>query len=180
MDMTTALRQPPRNSRGFTLLELMVTVAIAIILMTVAFPSFRSFMDGQRIKTASFDIIAMLTLARSEAVKRNAQITATPTNNDWGQGWLVTAQQGTNTVILSQQSSMSSSSITITCLQGTPLTPQTCAPIVYDYSGRLAAGSAAQSIQILSSAMATGPTNPNSRCISIDLSGRPMSKKGTC
>ncbi len=176
--MTTARRQPPRHSRGFTLLEVMVTIAIAIILMTVAFPSFRSFMDSQRIKTASFDVVAMLTLARSEAIKRNTQVTATPNNSDWGQGWLVTVQQAGTTVILSQQSTMSGSSVTITCLQGG--TPQTCVPVVYDYSGRLAAGSPAQSIQILSSAMATNVTNPNSRCISIDLSGRPMSKKGTC
>lgn len=175
---TTASRQPPRHSRGFTLIELMVTVAIAIIIATVGIPSFRSLMEGQRIKTASFDIVAMLTLARSEAIKRNTNVTATPAGNNWGQGWVVTTQLGTTPVTLSQQSAMASGTITVTCFQG-GAAQTSCAPIIYSNSGRLAPGSQPQAIQLLTSAVSAGSPN-QSRCITIDLSGRPMSKKGTC
>jgi len=68
----------PTRSRGFTLTELMVKVTIAAILLAIGIPSFRSFILGQRVKTASFDTVYTLTLARSEAIKRNSDVVITP------------------------------------------------------------------------------------------------------
>ncbi len=157
-----------RKYRGFTLVEVMVTVIVIAILTAVALPAFRSFISTQRIKNASFDMMAMLTLARSEAIKRNGQVTAAPTNNDWAQGWTVTAANGT---VISRQNPMPG--ITITCLQGSPLTAVACSSLSYDAAGRCAN---AQSMEISS----TGTTGANTRCLSIDLSGRPGSRKGAC
>lgn len=176
MATSTAPRQQSK-ARGFTLVELLATLAIAAILTMVAIPSFRSLIEAQRIKSASFDMVAMLTLARSEAIKRNTQVTSTPNNNDWKQGWVVQAQQGASTITLSQQSGITSAAITITCLQAGVV--QSCSPVTFDLSGHLKPP--AQSIQIVTSAVTSGAGNlNNSRCISVDLMGRPMSKKGTC
>ena len=174
MDTTSPLRQPPRSASGFTMIELVIVVAIAIILATVGIPSMRSFMSSQRIKTTSFDMIAMLTIARSEAIKRNTPVQAAPVNSDWMQGWVV-SPQATTTNVISQQGAMHATDITVTCLVAG--VAQTCAPVVYGTSGRLLAGTQAQSIQIVSTSVAAGQ---NARCIWVDLSGRPMSKKGTC
>lgn len=160
--------EPSRKHHGFTLVEVMVTVIVLAILTAVALPAFRSFISAQRIKNTSFDMMAMLTLARSEALKRNGQVTATPTNNDWAQGWTVTAANGT---VISRQNPIPG--ITITCLQGSPLTAVACASLSYDAAGRCAN---AQSIEISSA----GTTASNTRCLSIDLSGRPGSRKGVC
>lgn len=161
------LEQRPRN-RGFTIIELMVTILIIGILTTYALPNYRTFVADQRIRSTSFDIMTTLTLTRSEAIKRNAQVIATPANNDWSQGWTVTTGAGT---IISQQSSIAG--LTIICKQGTPLTTQACNAVTYDAEGR---SSNAQSIEISNA----DTTNAKTRCISIDLSGRPNAKKGNC
>jgi type IV fimbrial biogenesis protein FimT len=170
-DTTITSSRGPRKARGFTMLEVMVVVAIAAILAAVGLPSLRAFIASQRIKTASFDMIAMMTLARSEAIKRNAPVQATPVNNDWKQGWVVAPTSGTLTI--SRQGAMKANDITITCLQGG--SAQTCVPIVYNASGRLT--STYQSIQIVSSSLSSAQ---NTRCISVSLGGRPYSKKGSC
>lgn len=62
---------PPGRSRGFTLVELMVTIAIAAILITIAVPSFRNLMVSNALTTAANDIVGAMNLARMEAIKLN-------------------------------------------------------------------------------------------------------------
>lgn len=147
---------------GFTLVELLITIIIVAILTSLAIPSFREFIAGQRIRTASFDIMATLVLARSEAIKRNTNVTITPaTGVDWTTGWTVDVSGTT----LSQQSALPG--LTITCTGD-------CNPITYTGNGRPPAGATATSFEISST------SNTSVRCISIDLGGRPNSKTGAC
>ena len=60
--------------RGFTLIELMVVVAIVVILIAIAGPDFRNMIAATRVKNASFDVFSSLTHARSEAVTRNTTV----------------------------------------------------------------------------------------------------------
>ncbi|MEW5833987.1 MAG: GspH/FimT family pseudopilin [Pseudomonadota bacterium] len=59
-------------ARGFTLVELMITLAVAAVLLVIAVPSFRSIMLSSRLDTTANDLIAALNTARMEAIKANA------------------------------------------------------------------------------------------------------------
>jgi len=82
---------------GFTLLELMIVVAIAGIVMAIGVPSFQSITTNNRIAANTNDLITALNLARSEAVKRSANVSVCKsadgatctTSGDWDQGWIV-------------------------------------------------------------------------------------------
>lgn len=78
------------HSRGFTLIELIVVVAVAAVLSTVAVPSFEDFMTNQRLKRVSQAVMLDVLYARSEAIKLNAPTYVYPRDGDWNDGWLVT------------------------------------------------------------------------------------------
>lgn len=63
------------NTAGFTLIELMFTIAVAAVLLAVGVPNFRDFVRNSRMAGAANDIITDFNLARSEAIKRGVPVT---------------------------------------------------------------------------------------------------------
>jgi type IV fimbrial biogenesis protein FimT len=59
--------------RGFTLLELLVALAVASVLMAIAVPSFKHMIVANKLTTSANDIVGAIGSARMEAVRRNAQ-----------------------------------------------------------------------------------------------------------
>jgi type IV fimbrial biogenesis protein FimT len=88
------------NNKGFTLLELMVTVAIAAILVTMAVPSFTQTIRSNRLTATNNMFLASLNLARSEAIKRNIVVSVSPTDGaNWRNGWDVFTDVNNNGVL---------------------------------------------------------------------------------
>jgi len=92
-----------RRAAGFTLMELMFTVLIVAILLAVAVPSFRQFTRNNRVTAAQNDLVTSLTLARSEALRRNRPVSVCASTDgsscgdetDWGSGWIAFTDRGT-------------------------------------------------------------------------------------
>lgn len=83
--------------RGFTMIELMVTIGILAILTMVAIPSFTSVLINYRLTSISNTFLASAQLARSEAIKRNSRVTMCKSadgttcviTGGWQQGWIL-------------------------------------------------------------------------------------------
>ncbi|GGP40151.1 GspH/FimT family pseudopilin [Shewanella saliphila] len=84
---------------GFTLVEVMVTVAVAAILLAVAAPSFNSLYEGIRARSAISTIESSFVFARSQAVSYGSRVsvcpmTSTSCGSDWSQGFSVFIDNG--------------------------------------------------------------------------------------
>jgi len=106
------------NSKGFTLLELMVVIAILGITTAIAAPALSTMIANNRIQSSASDFVAALQLAKAEAVARvnpvtlckSANLTVCTDNGDWQQGWIVFSDEngdasvnGDDTVLLSHE-----------------------------------------------------------------------------
>lgn len=94
--------QTRSHQNGFTLVELMLTLAVAAILTSVAVPSYRSFTLKNRLATTTNDIVADINIARSNAVKLGQEVilcnstdsTSIPpscasASKNWTTGWIM-------------------------------------------------------------------------------------------
>lgn len=115
-----------RTAPGFSLIELMITLAIAAVLVMVAIPNYQSFVAGERAKSAAQNLFFAMQLARSEAIKRNAQVAVTEAGNSWAAGWNV-AQAATS--IRTQQP-----------LSGVTISSGGVTNVTYDSDGRVSGG----------------------------------------
>ena len=87
---------PSKQNRqsGFTLIELMITLVIASLMLTIGVPSLSNMLQNNRLSSQTNQFIAAINFARSEAIKRGANIDVKATDssnadNEWGNGWSI-------------------------------------------------------------------------------------------
>lgn len=156
----TCKATPGRRFAGFTLIELMVAVAVVGILAAIAAPSFSDLIAKQRAKAAATDLYLALAKARSEAIKRNSNVTLSPKSGSWAAGWDI-VNPSDATAKLEDHNAISGATITGP------------ASVVYLTTGRVRGSTKPEfDISVTGSSAHT--------CVSVDLSGLPTQKSTSC
>lgn len=107
-------RDPPKgkngfsNYKGFTVIELMIVIAVVAIITSLALPSYRTLIEKRQVTSGAEQIAAFLSSAQLEAVKRNRNVAVSYSytdNTDWCIGMIVDADScdcssGSNTCVI--------------------------------------------------------------------------------
>jgi type IV fimbrial biogenesis protein FimT len=153
---------PIARARGFTVIELLAVIAVLAVVVALSVPSLRSFAASQRARTLSIDLASDLLTARSEALKRNADVVVAPAGGTWAEGWTVTSGA---TVLSSRPASTGTFEFT----GGT-------GAITFNRFGRVSAPANGVRITV----KPTEVQGSGERCIELDTSGRARAKLGAC
>lgn len=77
------------RTAGYTVVELMSSLTVVAILCGLSVPGMTGLMLDTRAKTAAIDVYSTMVYARSEAIKRNANVDVIPNGGNWKNGWTV-------------------------------------------------------------------------------------------
>lgn len=172
--MKRARRSFRRQSlTGFSLVELMVAVTIAVILLAIGIPNFHALIQRQKITTTVNNFFASINLARSEAIQRGIRVDLVPIDHGrgWGNGWIVFIDKNNNQrpegdeqIIFTHDSVPSGLSITATLTDSHP--PY----IAYTGTGRTRTNASSQQTQF---GTLTFQLDKHVRKIKLNFLGRP-------
>jgi len=84
------------QQKGLTLMELLTTLALVTILISIGLPSFARLADSHRLDVAKEQLARSIQQTREEAVRRNQPVTMAPIDGDWNQGWQVFLDSNAN------------------------------------------------------------------------------------
>jgi type IV fimbrial biogenesis protein FimT len=100
--MNSRFIQSDQIQQGFTIVELLITLAVAAVVIGIAAPSMKTFLDNQRVKTVTYELLADLSMTRSEAVKRRTVVELQASDEGWAEGWKVAYDDGGSDIVLKQ------------------------------------------------------------------------------
>lgn len=153
-----------KRAGGFSLIELMVVVALLGILMSIAVPAFSEWIASQRVRDTAADIHTSLMRARAEATSRGLPTSITPVGGNWANGWYIANPDGTYnpdpanpTVFIEQHGPVQN------------LTISGAGTITFTTVGRLSGTALAIRIE-------APPATTTTRCITVDTAGRPKTR----
>jgi type IV fimbrial biogenesis protein FimT len=182
-----------RRQHGLTLIEMLVTLAVAIVLLAIGIPAFQGMEANNRAAVLAQGLVSALTLARTEALGRGVPVAVCPkdaadvpgqvpsttcgTNANWPNGWLVFtdaagtvgARDGTDEVVRDFPTPRRTPSIT-----------KAPAFVRFGTQGYLSDGTlnvpAAVNLQLAES----GGTSNQTRCVTIASLGQPRTERKAC
>lgn len=172
-----------KRSAGFTLMELMIAIAVLAVLLSLAWPSFTTALATNRLAVASNSMIAGVNLARSEGVRSKRAGGLCPSadgavcGNDWSAGWLVWNDAN-------QDGAKGADEPAIRYFQGNPaqlsVTATAVLPvIVFDRRGRMTAPNANAQFNARAVHCAAGAAG-GQRNLTITRAGQVRIQKAAC
>jgi len=175
--MIKPTRSAPNRRRvdqaGFTLMELLLAIAVLAILTTLALPAFTQFIQNNRLASEANEMVASFQFARSEALKRGVPVQVCSSSNgtgcdggDWAQGWIAMADPGGTDEEVLRVWVSPGDDFTFTPTGGT---------VSFEPNG-FSTANAAQQVEMLLS----GCTNDSARRVLVERTGRVASQRVDC
>ncbi len=172
------------NNRGFTLIELMITIAILAIVMMLAIPNFTSTLRNNSIANMSNNMIASLNFARSEAIKRGVPVSVCATSDanytacgtSWNLGWMIFVNPTGGSTLSNTTAAPTLKVEKITDQSATITASPSVGIATYTSSGFPATNTGNVALTIKS----TGCTGDAGRQINISVTGRPIVSAVSC
>lgn len=155
------LHRTMQSSAGFTLVELMIALVVAAVLIGIGVPTFGTLISQNRVRTTTMDLQSAISLARSEALKRNRTVVLNPAGGGWSTGWVIPSPTPDEPDILNHVQA-----------SGTDITGPLGA-VSFSASGR---ATAPADFEIT----APSGTGSNAHCLRLGLDGRATSAGGGC
>jgi type IV fimbrial biogenesis protein FimT len=169
-----------RSLCGFTLVEMMITVMVMAILLAIAVPSFRNMVINNQVRTFGYNLYSSLLLSRSEAIKRNTNVTVCASSNgtsctgSWSQGWITFVGSPSTVGTVVQHMGTQNGSFS---LSGLPI------GIYYDSQSASHSCISTVSCALSSTSLAICPVSASTStpcwCISLSPYGTPMIDKSS-
>ena len=184
-----------KMNKGFTLIELMVVLAVAAILITIGLPSFRAIIQNNRAITQANELITAINMARSEAIKRGASVsicsrTNPPTapetcagNNNWATGWMVFVDTDNDATYDSTETVLrvwDDISATGTTLSAEDNAAATVSSVRFKSTGLTSLSTSTTVTETTFTLTITDCTGNNARTITVTTTGRPHIEKTAC
>lgn len=94
---------PVSWARGFSLIELLISISIVGLLLGVGFPGYRDYTERQRAVSLANQIVADIHLARGEALRSEGEVSMVPAGASWMDGWQIVVNQGGKTRLLASR-----------------------------------------------------------------------------
>lgn len=156
------------HTRGFTLMETLVVLSIIAIVVAIGAPNLTFLIGSMNARSASFDLVADLALARSEAIKRNRAVTVAPlVAGNWSQGWgITTTDPATGTAVTLRERGALPAALGVT---------SAAANLQFGPNGRIGLDTSAANMSWAITSSNAGP-----RCVVITPTGTARSKMGAC
>ncbi|HEY0585828.1 MAG TPA: GspH/FimT family pseudopilin [Pseudoduganella sp.] len=148
-----------KRQTGFGLSEMLMVLVVAGILATLGMPAMQEFIANQRLKNTSSDLFTSILRARSEAIKRNKDVTIAPATS-WNTGWTIPSPNAGEPALATFSTR---SSIEVSGPNG---------GVTFTAAGRVKGDTNPQ----FSLTASTGKAS----CITIDLGGRPNVQPKSC
>lgn len=166
--------------RGFTLTELLITIALAGLFITFAIPGFYAIIQNNKSVTMVNTLSSGLNYARMESIRRgvrvsvcsagNASLSTCGTNSQWAQGWIVFVDADNNNAVDSSNNLLKVNEALPT---GTTVTANN-ALVSFDGSGFVTNGNFTMTVT------AAGCTGYNARVLTLSTSGRLSIVRSSC
>ncbi len=163
------------RQNGFTLIELMTTIGIAAILVTMAVPSLKSFTLNSRQTAGINELISGMHLARNTAITMNTRVTMCPSVNEqtcqsvnWDKGWIAFIDKNSNQIVDAEDTIVRSTS----SIEGLTISSGLFSDyLMYRPNGRVMRATVGQNSGSFTSCDYRG--SEHAKAIFLGLSGRP-------